>query len=129
MSHHYRLRVYYEHTDAAGVVYHANYLSFFSQARVEWARARGFDIGRMHEAGLVLPVVRAELDYLAPALLDDELEVMTELVENTRLRLVFSQSLSRYNEPDKILCRGKITVISTDRNLKPRRMSHLLFKE
>ena len=70
-----RLRVRYAETDAAGVVYYANYLTYFEVGRVELLRALGLPITEMEARGIVLPVVEARLKYLRPAHLDDLLEV------------------------------------------------------
>ena len=70
-----RLRVRYAETDAAGVVYHANYLVYFEVARVELLRSLGLPITAVESRGLVLPVVEARLKYVRPARLDDLLEV------------------------------------------------------
>jgi acyl-CoA thioester hydrolase len=76
--HRLTLRVYYEDTDAAGIVYYANYLRFAERARTELLRALGFDHGRLRaERGLAFAVHRCEIDYHAPARLDDLLEVAT----------------------------------------------------
>ena len=80
--HHYALRVYYEDTDAGGIVYHANYLRFAERARTETLR----DLGVPHAAlvqswKLMFVVRRAKLDYFRPARLDDSLEVVTEPIE------------------------------------------------
>ena len=85
-------RVYYEDTDAGGVVYYANYLKFLERARTEWLRALGFDQrDLMREAGILFAVRRVEIDYLLPARFDDELEVeaailtaMRDIVADTR---------------------------------------------
>ena len=70
------LRVYYEDTDAGGVVYYANYLAFMERARTEWLRAIGYENRQlMDELGVVFAVRRACVDYLGPARLDDLLEV------------------------------------------------------
>lgn len=76
------LRVYYEDTDAGGVVYYANYLKFAERARTEWLRARGFeqtDLARDH--GVVFVVRSAAIDYLAPARFNDNLQVTVELIK------------------------------------------------
>lgn len=70
-----RLRVRYAETDAAGVVYYANYLTYFEVVRVELLRALGHPITELEAKGVVLPVVEARLKYLRPARLDDLLEV------------------------------------------------------
>ena len=75
---HYPVRVFYEDTDAAGIVYYANYLKFAERARTEWLRQLGFDHIRLkREHGLVFAVRRASADYIKPARLDDLLDVRT----------------------------------------------------
>jgi len=75
------LRVYYEDTDAGGMVYYANYLKFAERARTEWLRALGFEnSGLAENAGACWVVRRCEIDYLHPARLDDEVEVRTRVV-------------------------------------------------
>jgi acyl-CoA thioester hydrolase len=78
-AHRYFLRVYYEDTDAGGVVYHANYLRFAERARTEAMRAAGVPHSELAESfGLSFMVQRIEMEYLRPARLDDALEVVTE---------------------------------------------------
>ena len=80
MKHLFPLRVYYEDTDLAGIVYYANYLKFIERARSEWVRALGVDQTRMKaDHDLVFAVRRVEADYLRPAVFDDELIVETSL--------------------------------------------------
>ena len=72
----WKLRVYYEDTDAAGIVYYANYLKFMERARTEWLRSHGFDHASLREhSGIVFVVTRLHARYLQPARLDDELAV------------------------------------------------------
>ena len=79
--HRLALRVYYEDTDAGGLVYYANYLKFAERARTEWLRALGFENSGLSEsAGASWVVRRCEIDYLSPARLDDEVEVRTRVV-------------------------------------------------
>ena len=79
--HRLALRVYYEDTDAGGLVYYANYLKFAERARTEWLRALGFEnSGLAESAGASWVVRRCEIDYLSPARLDDEVEVRTRVV-------------------------------------------------
>ena len=94
--HEFSLRVYYEDTDLAGIVYYANYLKFIERGRSEWVRARGVDQGRLRaETGVVFAVRRVEADYLRPAVFDDQLEVTTELVELGGARIVLDQAVWR----------------------------------
>lgn len=71
------VRIYYEDTDAGGVVYHASYLRFFERARTEYLRERGFSVAELAAAGNVFPVVRMEVDLKAAARHDDLLTVTT----------------------------------------------------
>lgn len=99
MPHSFALRVYYEDTDLAGIVYYANYLKFIERARSEWVRTLGVDQGRLRaEEGIVLAVRRVEADYLRPARFDDELTVTTEVVAATGARIVLDQAVTRAGE-------------------------------
>jgi acyl-CoA thioester hydrolase len=96
MTHHLSIRVYYEDTDLAGIVYYANYLRFIERARTEWVRALGVDqVDLKAEQGVVFAVRRVEADYLAPARFDDVLEVRTEVREVGGARIVLSQDIWR----------------------------------
>lgn len=89
------VRAYYDDTDAAGVVYHARYLAFYERARAEMLRECGFSQGEiLREQQVAFAVRRATIDYLAPARLDDLLEVTTKLVSYRRTSLVFEQNIS-----------------------------------
>jgi acyl-CoA thioester hydrolase len=90
------IRVYFQDTDAGGVVYHANYLNFMERARTEWLRSHGYsNAGLMKEFGMVFVVRSIKLDYLKPALLDDSLEVTAEIGEIGRSRISLTQSILR----------------------------------
>ncbi|OYX43680.1 MAG: tol-pal system-associated acyl-CoA thioesterase [Rhodobacterales bacterium 32-67-9] len=99
MIHRHALRVYYEDTDLAGIVYYANYLKFIERARTEWVRGLGIDQGRLKsEAGIVFAVRRIEGDYLRPARFDDELVVETRAEAVTGARIVLEQVVTRGGE-------------------------------
>lgn len=99
MSHAFPIRVYYEDTDLAGIVYYANYLRFIERARTEWVRGLGIDQGRLkQEAGIVFAVRRIEADYLKPAKFDDELVVFTRYASATGARLHLEQEVCRTGE-------------------------------
>ena len=96
MTHRFPIRVYYEDTDLAGIVYYANYLKFIERARTEWVRTLGIDQSRLkQDAGVVFAVRRLEAEYLSPARFDDLLEVDTELLETTAARIVLAQRVRR----------------------------------
>ena len=93
------VRVYFQDTDAGGVVYHANYLNFMERARTEWLRAHGYsNAGLMKEFGMVFVVRSMKLDYLKPALLDDSLDVTAQIKDIGRSRLTLTQSILRGDE-------------------------------
>jgi len=93
--HRWPIRVYYEDTDLAGIVYYANYLKFIERARSEMVRAAGIDQTAMKAAGQVFAVARLEADYRAPAKFDDELIVETSVTKTTPARLTLQQVVTR----------------------------------
>ena len=99
MTHSFVLRVYYEDTDLAGIVYYANYLKFIERARTEWVRGLGVDQVRLREdEGVVFAVRRVEADYLRPARFEDQLRVETTAVAVTGARIVLEQNIFRGTE-------------------------------
>ena len=95
-SHHVWYRVYFEETDAGGIMYHGNYLNMCERARTEWLRHAGFQQHLlMQTEGVGFVVRRAEVDYLKPAFLDDSLRVRTRLVEAGRSSMILQQDIDR----------------------------------
>ncbi|HUW76411.1 MAG TPA: tol-pal system-associated acyl-CoA thioesterase, partial [Gallionella sp.] len=93
------VRVYFQDTDAGGVVYHANYLNFMERARTEWLRTFGHsNNGLMEEFGMVFVMRSVKLDYLKPALLDDALDVTAQIKDIGRSRLTLLQTVRRGDE-------------------------------
>jgi tol-pal system-associated acyl-CoA thioesterase len=112
------VRVYYENTDAGGVVYHAEYLKFLERARTEWLRHLGFDhqgLARTHRVQLI--VTSIAVDFAKPARLDETLAVGVQLESLGKARCVFAQEIRR---EDEVLARAKVTVacVSGD-SMKP----------
>jgi acyl-CoA thioester hydrolase len=96
MPHHHALRVYYEDTDLAGIVYYANYLKFIERGRTEWVAALGIDQMALRSAqGIVFAVRRVEADFLRPAKFGDDLVVETLLQSVGGARLVLEQAVLR----------------------------------
>ena len=97
--HSFTLRVYYEDTDLAGIVYYANYLKFIERARSEWVRSLGVDQVLLREKqGIVFAVRRVEADYLRPALFDDVLTIKTMRAHHSGARLALDQAVLRRDE-------------------------------
>jgi acyl-CoA thioester hydrolase len=124
------VRVYYEDTDVAGVVYYANYLKFMERGRTEWLRALGVDQDILIDQGIAFAVRKAEVDYYKPARFNDALEVISRIEQITPTRIVFRQSICQAGEPDRLLCEGKIMVVCvTMNNMKPRAIPQSLLEE
>ncbi len=105
-------RVYYQHTDASGVVFHANYLGFMENARTELLQSLGFDLGKLlREDGVCFVVHSANINYRKPALLNDLLTVTAHVAEPRRARLVFAQQVLR---GDELLVEAGITIACVD---------------
>jgi acyl-CoA thioester hydrolase len=93
------VRIYYEDTDAGGVVYYANYLKYLERARTELLRALGFEQRQLaEETGLAFAVRSLTVEYLKPAKLDDLVEVTTRVVTLGRAQVTFGQSIVRAGE-------------------------------
>lgn len=93
------VRVYFQDTDAGGVVYHASYVNFMERARTEWLRGFGYsNAGLMKELGVVFVVRTLKMDYLKPALLDDMLSITAKVKDLGRSRLSLTQSVLRGDE-------------------------------
>ncbi len=119
MTHRLDIRVYYEDTDLAGIVYYANYLKFIERARTEWVRGLGIDQAEMKESqGIVFAVRRVEADYLRPAVFDDILTVTTAPVSAGGARIVLDQAVLRGEET---LFAARVTLVAlTDRGTPAR---------
>ena len=122
----HRFRVYYEDTDAGGIVYYVNYLKFMERARTERLRALGFAQSQLAGENLLFVVHSAEARYRAPARLDDELVVSAEVEELNRASLRFRQQVRRASD-SALLCEGRFLVacVRAD-NLKPRAIPEAL---
>ncbi|MEB8431228.1 YbgC/FadM family acyl-CoA thioesterase [Cocleimonas sp. KMM 6892] len=133
------VRVYYEDTDAGGVVYHSNYISFFERARTEWLRSLGYELDVLSEEQHVIFVVKAlNCDYLRPALFNDELFVSAEILKLGNTSITFEQKILREVKDDAVrddaeektteklyetLAIGNVTVVSVDTiKFKPKRV-------
>ncbi|CUH64265.1 Acyl-CoA thioester hydrolase YbgC [Thalassovita gelatinovora] len=120
MTHELTIRVYYEDTDMAGIVYYANYLRYIERARSEWVRELGIDQRAMKDQdGLVFVVRRIEADYLASAKLDDLLVVETETVQLTGVRWILEQRVKR---DEDVLFHAIVTVVVMTETGHPSRM-------
>lgn len=110
------VRVYWEDTDAGGVVYHASYLRFMERARSEWMRALGVDQSRFKEStGLAFMVRDMQIDFLKAALLDDELSVTVEVQDRRAASILFGQTVSRKGGDDLVRATVRVACVDTRR--------------
>ncbi|MDZ7938299.1 MAG: tol-pal system-associated acyl-CoA thioesterase [Rhodoferax sp.] len=117
----FSIRVYWEDTDAGGVVFYANYLKFFERARTEWLRAAGVEQQALRDdTGAMFVVAEVQTRYLAPARLDDQIEVTVVVEELGAASMVLTQEAWR---GDTLLAEGRIRIGCVDAvTLKPRRI-------
>lgn len=113
------VRVYYEDTDAGGIVYHANYLKYMERCRSHWLHEAGCDVERVRaQHGILFTVRRANLDYLSPGRLWDDLSATLTVVKLGKVTLDLEQSVLR---GDEVLCKGILRLASLDcGSLKPK---------
>jgi len=129
------VRVYWEDTDAGGIVFYANYLKFFERARTEWLRSLGYHQHDLKSrVGGMFVVTRAELRYLQPARLDDELLVTAMIHEHSRASItLFQQALRPVAEPGSapaLLCEATVRIAWVDAaTLRPQRIPSLLLEQ
>ncbi|WKE64473.1 tol-pal system-associated acyl-CoA thioesterase [Gallaecimonas kandeliae] len=112
MQHHWPIRVYYEDTDAGGIVYHANYLKFFERARTEWLREFGIEQDGLLALDLAFVVRSVKMDNHLPARFNELLTVVSTVPTLKRASLVFHQQLLR--EGGQILCEAEVLVACVD---------------
>ena len=106
------VRVYYEDTDAGGVVYYANYLRFMERGRTEWLRDLGFEQDQLsRDEGVVFAVRSANVDFIKAARFNEQLQVSVELVKYGKASVNFRQHIHRGNE---LLCSGDIRLACVD---------------
>jgi acyl-CoA thioester hydrolase len=112
----YELKIYYEDTDAGGVVYYANYLRYFERARTEYFNDHGLSIAEMAKRGVYFIVVRAEVDFRVSAELGDILKVETKLTAFQKASLWVEYTIKRQ---DKVLVTGKTRIACINDDHRP----------
>lgn len=122
------VRVYFQDTDAGGVVYHANYVNFMERARTEWLRSFGHtNTGMMKELGMMFVVRSMKVDYLKPAVLDDLLNVTAQIKDLGRSRVTLLQSVTR---DEQLLTEGEVHLVCvTADSFKPVSLPDVLRKQ
>ncbi len=128
------IRVYYEDTDAGGVVYHTNYIKFMERARTEWLRNLGFEQDELRaNDGVIFAVRSVQADYFLPAKFNDELMVSSQVIENGKASITIEQEVLRKAKDNdgknELLCKGIIKVVTLDdKSFRPKAMPEKLYK-
>ena len=119
MTHRFPVRIFYEDTDMAGIVYYANYLKYIERARSDIVEQLGLDQRSMRDAGIVFVITRVEADYLGAARFGDRLEVETLHYAKGAARWMFEQDVTR---DGKAIFRAKVTAVCMTTEGKPTRL-------
>ena len=123
----FTVKIYYEDTDAGGVVYYANYLKFLERARSEAIYSLGYTNSSILERfGVLLIVKSCNIEYKKPAKFEDTLEIISEIKSFTKTSFLMKQSISRINE---IISDAEIHIVSVDKNGKPSKIPEDLKKK
>jgi acyl-CoA thioester hydrolase len=119
MPHGIKVKIYYEDTDAGGVVYYANYLRFMERSRTEFLAEKGINISELHNQGLFFVVVHVDISYKRPARLGEIVDVTTEVVE---IKSATMTMRNRICKDDFVMVDALITLACVDRDGRPRRL-------
>jgi acyl-CoA thioester hydrolase len=122
------VRVYYEDTDAGGVVFYANYLKFFERARTEMLRAMGYEQDELiANEGIIFVVRSVQVDYLSPARFNEQLQVSADVSQAKKASLTFEQVITRGND---VLCKGSVRIACLDaQTMRPKAIPEKLLEQ
>ncbi len=129
------IRIYYEDTDAGGVVYHTNYIKFMERARTEWLRDLGFEQDELRaKNGVIFAVRSVQIDYFLPAKFNDELMISSRVIKKGKASITIEQQVTRnsqnLNKTNELLCKGAIKVATLDdKSFRPKAMPESLYKQ
>ncbi len=119
MAHSIKVKIYYEDTDAGGIVYHANYLRYLERARTEFLKEQGIDVAEYHRKGIFFAVVHIDIYYKSPAQLGDILTVTTEVAEIKKASLTVKNQIFK---DDRLLVEAFITFACLNSSYRPLRL-------
>jgi len=127
----WQARVYWEDTDAGGIVYYANYLRFLERARSEWLRSRGISQRALvRDPGLIFTVIELQAQYRRPARIEDLLAISCQPAREGRASLRFEQNVLRDSVAGELLLQASVRVACLDaQSLKPRRLPEVITRE
>jgi acyl-CoA thioester hydrolase len=119
MVHHHNVKIYYEDTDAGGVVYYANYLRYMERARTELLAERGIDVSSYHAKGYLFAVVNVDVQFKKPAVLGDLIDVTTEVQDVTNVTITLSHRIFR---GETLLVEANVRLACIGKDGKPQRL-------
>jgi acyl-CoA thioester hydrolase len=123
----YQTRVYYSHTDAGGIVYHPNYLTFAEHARTEWLRSMGINQSKLTaEHDCIFVVRKVNIEYRAPARLDDLLTIEIQIKTLTRTRIGLEQVITVHNKP---MAKLQVEVVVVNNQGQPKRLPEIIVQQ
>lgn len=117
--HNHKVKIYYEDTDAGGVVYYANYLKYLERARTELLAERGIDVAEYHNKGFLFAVVNVDVQYKKPAVLGDVIDVTTAVTDVTNVTISIGHRIFRGST---LLVEATVRLACINKDGKPRRL-------
>lgn len=121
-----KVRVRYSETDKMGVVYHGSFVPYFEIGRVELMRTIGLVYKDLEAEGILMPVVHLEIDYIHPAVYDEEIKIETWVEKVPSTKITFNHKV--FNENGKLVCRAKIILAFINNEFKPIRASNKIIE-
>jgi tol-pal system-associated acyl-CoA thioesterase len=115
-------RVYIEDSDFGGIVYHSNYLNFMERARSEWLNTLGFGVDYWIHKNVMFIVRHADLNYMAPARINDQLEIHSEVQAVKGSSMAFKHRVLNQSNPDVVLCEATVQLVCVNREIRPIRV-------
>jgi len=113
-------KIYYHDTDCGGVVYYANYLKYFEEARTEYFEARGVSVKELALAGTLFVVSSQKVDYKHPGQYADILDIQAKITKISKVKIEFNYEI--YNQKKELLVIGETTLVAVGNNFKPKAM-------
>ncbi len=114
-----KIKIYYEDTDAGGVVYHANYLKYLERARTEFLNNLGINIAEYHRKGILFVVSHIDISYKRPASLGDVIDVYSEIYELRGASMTIKNTIKK---SEHLLCEALVNIACVNSQLKPMRL-------
>jgi acyl-CoA thioester hydrolase len=123
------LRIYHEDVDIYGMVYHANHLKFMERGRSEWLIERGVDQQKLLSPGISFAIHSVQIDYLRPIKFQDQIEVVTTVINAGKVSMEFLQSLRMQDQKEIVFCTGRTKIACLDKNFRPHILPSSIFSE